>query len=306
MSEQIQGSKTWVDYRKSRIGASEAPAILGLSPWETRFGLWLKKTGRLVEKYDPSKPVPYQVAKGNYWEPMVRARYEIINNMPMDPIVLTHPEHNWIMASLDGLSRDRKRVLEIKCAGKDTFSKAKEGIVSDVYWAQLEQQLYVSGAEQVDFYVASIGVRNGKEQILDTALVRYMSVPERRDTLLRNLFEFWREVNEDIPPALTAQDQVSLRRPEARPLFRRIGELERASQTAYEAFESIDKELREVKKEASQFCRAPVSVCEGVKLIKRWVKGAYDLDRIKTELGVDLERYRKPFTEYFDVEMVGR
>ena len=34
----------WLAEREKGIGASEVAAILGLSPWDTPFSLWLKKT----------------------------------------------------------------------------------------------------------------------------------------------------------------------------------------------------------------------------------------------------------------------
>ena len=34
----------WLAEREKGIGASDVAAILGLSPWETAYSLWLKKT----------------------------------------------------------------------------------------------------------------------------------------------------------------------------------------------------------------------------------------------------------------------
>lgn len=36
----------WLSARRSGIGGSDAPAILGLSPWRTAVDVWLEKTGR--------------------------------------------------------------------------------------------------------------------------------------------------------------------------------------------------------------------------------------------------------------------
>ncbi|GIV50913.1 MAG: hypothetical protein KatS3mg038_1434 [Candidatus Kapaibacterium sp.] len=33
--------------RRSFLGASDAPAILGLSPWRTAYEVWAEKTGRI-------------------------------------------------------------------------------------------------------------------------------------------------------------------------------------------------------------------------------------------------------------------
>ena len=41
-----QGSPEWLEYRRSRRNASETAAVMGLSPWNTPYQLWLEKTGR--------------------------------------------------------------------------------------------------------------------------------------------------------------------------------------------------------------------------------------------------------------------
>lgn len=37
------GTEEWIDARRRRVGGSEVAAILGLSPWESYFGLWHRK-----------------------------------------------------------------------------------------------------------------------------------------------------------------------------------------------------------------------------------------------------------------------
>ncbi|WP_424183826.1 YqaJ viral recombinase family protein [Actinokineospora sp. G85] len=41
----VPGSSEWVAARASRLGGSEVAAVLGLSPYESRFSLWHKKKG---------------------------------------------------------------------------------------------------------------------------------------------------------------------------------------------------------------------------------------------------------------------
>ena len=40
-----QKSEEWLDWRKKGIGSSDAPIIMGVSPWKTPFELWEEKTG---------------------------------------------------------------------------------------------------------------------------------------------------------------------------------------------------------------------------------------------------------------------
>ncbi|MDQ3578214.1 MAG: YqaJ viral recombinase family protein, partial [Actinomycetota bacterium] len=39
------GSPEWHAARAQGLGGSEIAAVLGLSPWESRFSLWHRKTG---------------------------------------------------------------------------------------------------------------------------------------------------------------------------------------------------------------------------------------------------------------------
>lgn len=46
------GSPAWLDARSSRLGGSEVAAVLGLSPWESRFSLWHRKRGLVAAEPD--------------------------------------------------------------------------------------------------------------------------------------------------------------------------------------------------------------------------------------------------------------
>ncbi|MGH3923507.1 MAG: YqaJ viral recombinase family protein, partial [Pseudonocardiaceae bacterium] len=48
------GSPEWHTAREDGLGGSEIAAVMGLSPWESRFSLWHRKAGRL----DPVQESP--------------------------------------------------------------------------------------------------------------------------------------------------------------------------------------------------------------------------------------------------------
>ena len=78
----VQGSPEWHTYRATMRNASETPAVLGISPWLTPYGLWLLKTGR-------SQPTVTQaMAHGTRMEPQARAAYEAHTGQIMNPLVL--------------------------------------------------------------------------------------------------------------------------------------------------------------------------------------------------------------------------
>ena len=226
-SAEVQGSSAWLRFRQGKIGASDSPIIMGVSPWQTPHGLWRDKKGL---NFNPNavkgKSMNWAIEKGLRWEPMARARYEIINDIPMEPAVLTHPEHEFLIASLDGWNAQARRVLEIKIPGKEVFEAAKAGVVHEKYVYQLEHQMLVSQADDVHFYCCKVETKDGKEKITDSALVVYKSNPDLRDKLIPKLHEFWGYMQRNEPPQLTDRDTLVLEAMPAKILFEKIGILE--------------------------------------------------------------------------------
>jgi putative phage-type endonuclease len=146
-----QGSPEWVEWRKSRRCASESAALLRVSPWfpRTPFELWEVKSGRREVRVTPA------MARGVELEASARALYEITRSDLMVPYVV-EGEGDYA-ASLDGLSFDGARILEIKCPFKgtasDLWARAARGQVPVHYQCQVQSQLMVTGAEYCDFAV---------------------------------------------------------------------------------------------------------------------------------------------------------
>ena len=46
----VQNTPEWLEWRRSRIGASDAAAILGVSQWDSAFDLWQRKLGIIPEQ----------------------------------------------------------------------------------------------------------------------------------------------------------------------------------------------------------------------------------------------------------------
>ena len=50
----VQGSGEWHAHRRTARNASESAAVLGVSPWQSPYQLWLVKTGRVVPEVTPA------------------------------------------------------------------------------------------------------------------------------------------------------------------------------------------------------------------------------------------------------------
>jgi putative phage-type endonuclease len=151
-----QGTSKWHEFRAEGFGASEANIIAGMSKWKTVVDLWAAKTGRPTEPFVMNDAVQHGIDT----EPEARQRFIDATDLNMTPICAVSNRHTFVRASLDGISDDRRVILEIKCPSALGIHMATvKGKVPEYYYPQLQHQLYVTGAEVACFwsYVQSMG-----------------------------------------------------------------------------------------------------------------------------------------------------
>lgn len=136
----------WLAAREKGIGASDVGAILGLSPFETAFSLWLKKT-RQVEP----EPENEAMLMGHMLEDVVAKRWEmetgekVIKASAAD-IIYVHPEYDFMRATPDRVVRGRKKLLECKT----TVTNIDADDLPSHWVAQVIYQQYVTGIHDAD------------------------------------------------------------------------------------------------------------------------------------------------------------
>ncbi len=161
MSAQVnkmeQGSQEWLDFRKDRIGASDAPVIMGASPWSTPYKLWQVKLGMTEVRQNDA------MRRGLELEPMIRREYELMTGINVHPDVVVHPERDWMIASLDGINREKKVAVEIKNANEKDHQEAVEGRVPKKYYPQIQHQF----ACLTDFSVHYFSHRQGEFALVE-------------------------------------------------------------------------------------------------------------------------------------------
>lgn len=183
--------------RKRTIGASEAAAACGLSPWTTPFQLWQDKTSDTVEQVDNAR-----MEWGRRLESVVLAKYaEGIDTraVPMQSPCLTHVSETYPFMSCtpDALLPDR--VVEIKTAG---LSSAREwgepgtDVVPMHYLLQVTHQMIVTGRRLADIPVLIAGN--------DYRLYTVNYDEELAALLIDRERAFWRHVEDRTPPDVTS------------------------------------------------------------------------------------------------------
>ena len=140
-----QGSSLWHEFRAEHFGASEAAAMLGLSPYISRNELLaLKSTGVDKDHNEFTKAI---FQKGHDAEEFAR---QLIEAQGLDFYPVTCSEGK-LSASVDGLTIDNSLAFEHKLYSDDLAEKVLSGAIPDYYVAQCQQVLMVTGADKLIF-----------------------------------------------------------------------------------------------------------------------------------------------------------
>lgn len=134
-----QGTYAWRAWRRSVIGASEAPTILGENPWNKRERLIEEKLGLRPEFAGNAA-----TREGQALEPHARAAVSEYLDITFEPAIAQSAQHLFIAASLDGIDEHSQALIEIKCGVKSYEESAETGRVPGYYMAQLQHQLMVT------------------------------------------------------------------------------------------------------------------------------------------------------------------
>jgi putative phage-type endonuclease len=196
-----QNSKEWLAWRKSGLGASDAPIVMGVSPFTSRFELWLEKTG-LGERKDFHPRAIEAMTRGKLLESKAREAYEKLVGFKVDADVnIIHDTRDEFRASLDGYSAEHNIIVEIKCPGKADLAEAAKGRVPKKYTPQVQMQLWLSGAKRCDYFTFD----GEKGTIVEvTPDVAY------HQKLEQELGSFWALVQSQTPPELDITDIVAM------------------------------------------------------------------------------------------------
>ena len=177
-----QGSPEWHALRAQHFTASEAPAMMGASKYQTRTDLLtLKKTG-IAPDVTPSQQFIFD--KGHATEAAARPLVEAKIGEELYPVVGTLGN---LLASMDGATMLGETLFEHKLWNESLVAQVKAEDLTPHYYWQLEQQLLVSGAERVIF-VCSDGTAE------NFVSMEYRPVAGRA----KQLIEGWKQFEADL------------------------------------------------------------------------------------------------------------
>ena len=189
---------SWLAGRSERgIGASEAAAVCGMSPWTTKNELWelkrgIRKAKDISDNAEVQRGVNMEGAVRNFFAALHPGK---IVYHPFD--ILYQEDRPWLFATLDGefFPDDGKTgILEVKTAspnGKALWAEW-DGKAPNHYYAQICHQLLATG---FDFAIlqAALWTRSG-DIILREYRYERADCEEDMAWLLQQEEEFWESV----------------------------------------------------------------------------------------------------------------
>ena len=192
----------WREGRKHSIGASDAAAVIGISPWKTEAQLWDEKANGKMLDFHNSDTV-----RGHRSESHILELYGIETGRKIfsGERIMLMSNRNWFMScTLDGIDftdENNPIIIEVKSV-KFSHGEWSDDRIPDYYFTQLLHQLAVTGWDEAILLVRftrNEGWESASERLYH---VKRADVQDQNDKLARKESKFWNEyvVKKRRPP----------------------------------------------------------------------------------------------------------
>lgn len=250
----IQGSPEWLAYRAQHFNASDAPAMMGVSPYKTRAELLREMHTGVAADVDIATQKRFD--NGHRAEALARPLAEEIVGEELYPVTGSEGR---LSASFDGLTMDEATVFEHKALNADLRAafdsierlvgggdEAPGRLLPIYHRVQMEQQLHVSGAGRV-LFMATEWDADGN--LVEQRSAWYLPDDELRGQILAGWAQFERDLAAYVLPEAAAPAPVG-RAPETLPALRievtgavTASNLAEFKQTALATIRSVNRSL---------------------------------------------------------------
>lgn len=281
MAKIKQNTPQWLEYRKDKIGSSDAPVIMGVSPWSTPYQLWEHKVGIRGE------PEPNEYMKrGTALEPKARDEFIKLSGIWVEPECRANIDRPWQIASLDGYNESHNVAVEIKVPGRQDHEKAMEGEIPNKYLPQLQHIMAVCELKFIFYFSYNESSSN---------IIRLEKDDEYIKRLNKAELEFYQCMVDFEPPSMDERDY----------LFRDDAAWEEKAKQ-WIAINSRIKELElaedSIRKDLIHLASSRNSQGAGIRVRKSIRKGRVDYTQIPELKDVNLDIYRKGKIECWTIE----
>lgn len=281
-----QGSQEWLALRRTLITSTDAPVIMGASPYCTLSELYKRKKGLI-----PEQTINTFMQRGIDLESEARSWFERKTGIDMFPQVVLHNELPF-MASLDGLSFDETSMVEIKVPSTKVHAQCQSGSMPDHYKWQCMHHLMVTGLPYI-YYMTYDG-REGSILKLDRDESMISALQQKS-------LDFYKLISENNPPPLEESDFMEV-------------EVDEAQKKLILEWTSIYHQLRMLEKEEKKFRDLIINLgddgnihfCENGKIIASMQRiqreGTIDWKKLASDRWIDedeINEYRKSEIGYY-------
>lgn len=201
----------WLAERAKGIGASDAPIVLGISPYKTPYQLWSEKVG-LIEPPDYSDRE--WIEWGHRLEPIIAKAYAERSGRRIDPWpqfgIVRHKTFDWMACTPDavqwgqpagfGTMEPSLGMLQVKAVGGYFAAEWKETPPLH-YQVQLQHELEVT-----DCAWGTLAALIGGQKLLWFDFARNDKFIA---AMLEQEAEFWRRVEEEDPPEVDESPETT-------------------------------------------------------------------------------------------------
>ena len=210
----IQGSPEWSAHRAQHWNASDAPAMLGVSPYKSRAELLRERATGISQEFDAATQRRFD--DGHRFEALARAIAEELIGEELFPVTGVEGRYS---ASFDGLTMLEDTAFEHKTIS-DSLRAAIDpnnsiNALPEHYRVQMEQQCMVSGADRV-LFMASSWTDDG--ELIEERHCWYYPDAELRARIVAGWDQFERDLADYKPEDVTTKPAG--RSPETLPALR--------------------------------------------------------------------------------------
>lgn len=199
-----QGSPEWRAHRATALNASDAPAMLGISPYKSRSELLKERATGVAPEVTQAQQRIFD--RGHAIEALARPLAEEILNDDLSPCVGTEGPYS---ASFDGITFDGAIAWECKTLNASlrealpnsghVHSSEYGAALPEHYRAQMEHQAMVSGCARILFTAASLSEDGNR--LDDVRHCWYTPDPVMRTRLIAGWAQFEQDVASYDPTA---------------------------------------------------------------------------------------------------------
>ena len=188
----------WLEYRRLGVGGSDASVVCGVNKYKSPIELWQEKTGQISGQ---------EAGEAAHWgkmlEPIVRAEFTKRTGIEVIPVnqILRSREYPYMIANLDGVCRHPtygKCVFEAKTANAFKAGEWENDAVPYEYVLQVQHYMAVTG-----YAGACVAVLIGGNKFEWRFVERDEEIISM---LIRYEADFWRHVEDDVPPPPDGSD----------------------------------------------------------------------------------------------------